>query len=52
MKLHKNVAVIALAVMLALVCAACGGAQSSVKGEYKAEGDKDASTAQLEKISR
>ena len=38
MKLHKKVAVIALAVMLALVCAACGGAQSAGKGEYKPEG--------------
>lgn len=38
MKLHKKAAVIALAVMLALVCAACGGAQSAGKGEYKPEG--------------
>lgn len=34
MKLHKKVAVIALA----LVCAACGGAQSAGKGAYKPEG--------------
>ena len=45
MKLHKKVAVIALAFTLALVCAACGGAQSPGNSDYKAEGsvvfDKD-----------
>ena len=38
MKLHKKVAAIALAVMLALVCAACGGTQSAGNSEYKTEG--------------
>ncbi|MBR0282824.1 MAG: hypothetical protein IJQ81_14780 [Oscillibacter sp.] len=38
MKLHKKAAVIALAVMLALVCAACGGAQSAVNSDYTSEG--------------
>ena len=45
MKFHKKAAVIALAVMLALVCAACGAKQSAVNSDCKAAGsvifDKD-----------
>ena len=35
---YRKMAVIALAVLLALVCAACGGAQSAVNSERKPEG--------------